>query len=119
MKRCAILCTLIALCASGCIRLTAGVYPESYKPQFRGWMNGYATHTEMRGYDGTILTFATFSDAERPGELLSLDLWPLAGIGIGPIGARVRVLPFGIGFGAIAYDPHPQPAVAKKAKKKK
>lgn len=115
MKRFIVLAAIMA-CTAGCIRFKAGVYPESYKPDFRGWINGYATHKEMRGYDGTILKLSTFDDTERPGELLSVDLWPLAGIGIGPLGARVRILPFGFGFGTIAYDPTPQPQTAPKKK---
>lgn len=109
---------LVLLCTTGCIRLTAGVYPESYKPQFRGWVRGYASHKEMRNYDGTILELSTFCDAERPGEIVSVDLWPLAGIGVGPLGMRLRLLPFGMGFGTIAYDPRPQPELVKKTKKR-
>ncbi len=71
----------------------------------------------MRGYDGTLLTLSTFSDDERPGELFAADLWPLAGIGIGPFGARVRLLPFGLGIGTVAYDPRPRPAAARTPKK--
>jgi len=108
---------LTCFLAGGCIRFRAGVYPESYKPAFRGWIKGYATHKEMRAYNGTIVSLSTFNDARRPGELLSVDLWPLAGAGIGPIGARLRILPFGIGLGMLADDPSPQAAAGKREKK--
>ncbi|MCX8044820.1 MAG: hypothetical protein N3B18_11945 [Desulfobacterota bacterium] len=115
-QNCAGMIILVA-CLSGCIRFTAGVHSESYTPRFRGWVKGYATHKAMTEYDGTILTIATFDDSQHPGELLSVDLWPLAGIGIGPLGARIRLLPFGLGFGTIAYDPNPQPLPVQKKKK--
>jgi len=73
----------------------------------------------MRNYDGVILKITTFNDTERPGEILFADLWPIAGIGIGPVGCRIRLLPFGLGFGTLAYDPRPTTAQAAKALKQK
>ena len=77
------------------------------------------SYKEMPKWDGTFLKIATFDDSERPGELLTLDIPFLAGVGIGPIGARIRILPFALGVGTIAYDPKPNYNKAEKKAHKK
>jgi hypothetical protein len=119
MKRIVLLLAGVLVLTSGCIRLKAGFYPESYKADFQGWFKGYASYKEMPKWDGTFLKIATFDDNERPGELLTLDIPFLAGIGIGPLGARIRILPFAIGVGTIAYDPKPHYDRAEKKELKK
>jgi len=117
-----IVCLLTAalvLTSVGCIRVKAGFYPESYKADFQGWFKGYASYKEMPAWDGTFLKIATFDDSERPGEFLTLDIPFLAGVGIGPIGVRIRILPFALGVGTIAYDPKPHYGRAEKKKVKK
>ena len=115
-----VFCLAVVLVLSGgCIRLKAGFYPESYKADFQGWFKGYASYKEMPKWDGALLKIATFDDSERPGELLTLDIPFLAGVGIGPIGARIRILPFALGVGTIAYDPKPHYDKAEKKAHKK
>ena len=116
MKQSIFLLAVLLILTSGCIRIKTGFYPESYKADFQGWFKGYASYKEMPKWDGTILKIATFDDDNRPGELLTLDIPFLAGIGIGPIGARVRILPFALGVGTIAYDPKPHDKADKKEK---
>jgi hypothetical protein len=119
MKHGVFLLAAVLLLSNGCIRLKAGFYPESYKADFQGWFKGYASYKEMPAWDGTFLKIATFDDNERPGELLTLDIPFLAGVGIGPLGARIRILPFALGVGTIAYDPKPQYDKAEKKTRKK
>jgi len=114
MKRTVFLLAAVLVLTSGCIRLKTGFYPESYKADFQGWFKGYASYKEMPTWDGTFLKIATFDDNERPGEMLTLDIPFLAGVGIGLLGARVRILPFALGVGTIAYDPKPHTKAEKK-----
>ena len=114
MKRTVFLLAAVLVLTSGCIRLKTGFYPESYKADFQGWFKGYASYKEMPTWDGTFLKIATFDDNERPGEILTLDIPFLAGVGIGLLGARVRILPFALGVGTIAYDPKPHTKAEKK-----
>jgi hypothetical protein len=119
MKSTVIVLAAVLVLTGGCIRLKAGFYPEAYKADFQGWFKGYASYKEMPKWDGTFLKIATFDDSERPGEMLTLDIPFLAGVGIGPIGARVRILPFALGVGTIAYDPKPHYEKAEKKELKK
>ncbi len=99
MKYCVFLLAAVIVLTSGCIRMKAGFYPESYKADFQGWFKGYASYKEMPKWDGTFLKIATFDDSERPGELLTLDIPFLAGVGIGPIGAQDSHSAFCLGRG--------------------
>jgi hypothetical protein len=114
MKQPIFLLALLLVLTSGCIRFKTGFYPESYKADFQGWFKCYGSYKEMPKWDGTILKIATFDEDTRPGELLTIDIPFLAGVGIGPIGARVRILPFALGVGTIAYDPKPHDKAVKK-----
>ena len=119
MKHIVLLLAAVIFLTSGCIHLKAGFYPESYKGGFQGWVKGYASYREMPKWDGTFLKIAIFDDSNRPGELLTLDIPFLAGMGIGPLGARIRILPFALGVGTIAYDPKPNHEKVEKKEPKK
>ncbi len=50
-------------------------------------------------YDGNILDASFLGTGERKGELVMVDLWPFVGVGVGLVGARIRILPLEIGLG--------------------
>ncbi len=75
----------------------------------------YAGYSGFDKWDGTIIKLGLFGGEGRSGEFFSLDIWPLGGVGLGVAGARVRVLPFEVGAGALLYHPRlpkkPQPEI--------
>jgi hypothetical protein len=73
-----------------------------------GLANGYATLSALHKYNGTILQFDLLSESLREGEIMSLDVWPLAGVSVGIVGARLRVLALEGGLGVIWYNPKPE-----------
>ena len=91
----------------GCLSLQLGT--DSNPPQLnaRGLVNGHFTATGFEPYDGKIMKAGIFGDADRPGELASLDVWPIGGLGVGFVGGRIRILPVEMGFGILGYDPKP------------
>ncbi|MBM4013579.1 MAG: hypothetical protein FJ293_01255 [Planctomycetes bacterium] len=69
----------------------------------------YATADAWRRWNGNVLEIGLF-DGERDGELLSIDLGPLAGIGIGVVGLRARLLMLEVGAATLCHDPLPLPS---------
>ncbi len=76
-------------------------------PQIRasGLGTAYVGYTGFDEWDGNIIKLGLFGGDGRAGEFFSLDIWPLGGVGLGVAGARVRVLPFEVGAGALLYHP--------------
>lgn len=107
---------LVAL-LGGCISLKVGTETPPACLEIEGLVDGYVSMSALHGYNGTILDFGLFTKSLRKGEILSLDVWPLAGIGVGVVGARVRVLPLEAGLGVLWYDPKPEPACPVKPNK--
>lgn len=54
-------------------------------------------------WSGTLLDVGRGSP--QRGEVVSVDLWPILGLGVGIAGVRLRVLPFEVGIGTLFYDP--------------
>ena len=100
----AVAVALGALLGPGCISMRVGGGDEFFR--MKGLANAYATLTEVK--EGPLLDFGLFTNT-RGGEIVSLELGPLAGVGIALLGARARVLPFEVGAGVLFYDPRPQP----------
>ena len=90
---------------TGCLSVQAG--SEQRGADVDGIVSGYVSADALRPYDGTILDFGLLKNTEQKGEILSFDLWPIGGFGIGLAGARVRLLPFEVGLGALFYHPDP------------
>lgn len=101
-----------ALLATGCVSLQVGTAPTPARLQVSGLASGYVSLAGLRPYDGTILDMGLFNMAERPGELVSLDLWPVFGFGVGVVGARAHLLMLDVGLGVLWYQPKPRLVVA-------
>lgn len=100
---------LAPLLTAGC-HIVMGTADGPKRLELTGAGTIYATHQAWRRWNGNVVEFGAFGGTERKGEFLSLDVWPLFGVGVGAIGARVRVLPIEIGFGTLFYEPLPLPA---------
>ena len=99
---------IIAVALTGCVSLEVGTETSPSRLEIKGLANGYASLNGLRAYDGKILRFGLLSKSEREAEVVSFDLWPLAGAGIGVVGARLRVLPLDMGVGALWYESDPR-----------
>ena len=102
---------LLSLCGllstSGCISFSIGTDRDPARVEVDGFADGYIRADALKPYDGTLLRFGLLTEAERHGEIFSLDVWPLFGVGIGLVGARVRILWVEAGLGNLFYRPRP------------
>jgi hypothetical protein len=103
--------TAVLAAASGC-SLKVGTRNGEHSNtalRMRGLVNGYVSVDALRPYDGNILELGVLGASTRHGEIVSVDVWPLVGIGVGVVGVRTRVLVFETGIGVLFYDPKPPP----------
>ena len=100
---------IAVLCASvtGCASVTVGTDKNPPQLKSQGALNGYMACNGFRPYDGKILEAGILSDTDRWGNLVSVDLWPIGGVGVSFIGAIIKLLPFEFGLGVLGYDPKP------------
>jgi hypothetical protein len=99
---------LLLLCfAPGCIGVSVGTDDEKFI-EYRGLGTAYAAMPGFDDYDGKIIRLGLFRRSSAGFELVSAEVWPLAKVGVGVAGARVRVLPFEVGAGILAYHPEPK-----------
>jgi hypothetical protein len=90
----------------GCVSLEVGT--ESTRPPTISTLaSAYVGLEGITPYDGTILRIGLWHMDARPGEIFSLDIWPLVGFGVGLVGVRAHVLPVDAGVGVIWYQPVP------------
>jgi hypothetical protein len=104
MKHLSTLLLAVLFLAPGCIsfRLSAESDPSI---RASGLGNAYAGYSGVDEWDGDIIKLGLLGGHGRDGEIFSLDIWPLGGVGIGLAGARVRILPIEFGAGALFYKP--------------
>ena len=98
----------LALCAAllpGCLSLSLRTEQHDPALAVSGIVDGYVTPDALGSYDGELLHAGLFGSSARKGEIASLDVWPLFGVGIGVVGARVRVLPIEAALGTLFYEP--------------
>ena len=107
-KACSVAGVLSAiLLFSGCVSLRVGSEPGAEASVGAGLVNGYVSVNAIRTYDGDILTMGILPGYGATGELASIDVWPLVGVGIGILGVRAHVLPLEAGVGVLFYHPRP------------
>lgn len=98
---------------SGCaIRLNKGDETPSF--EWAGLGSVYVGASGIRPYDdGTILR-ADVLKFDRGGEIATLEVWPVFGLGIGLLGARVQVLSVEAAAGVLLYHPEAREAYVTK-----
>lgn len=102
-----------ALLMTGCVSLQVGS-DELSPPSISTLASAYVGLSGIRPYDGKIVSIGLADMGTRPGEILSFDVWPLFGFGVGIVGARAHVLPVDVGVGALWYQPVPCAHLKKK-----
>ncbi len=91
---------------AGCLSVNVGTDCEgSSGVKVGGLVSGVVDLNGIAPYDGTLIRLGILTNTPRKGELVGLDIWPLAGVGIGFVGARVQLLPIQVGVGALCYEP--------------
>ena len=99
--------TALALAAtslSACSTLNVNLH--STPPEFpEATFDLHGTTEALGDYDGDIIDASFLGTGARKGELAMIDIWPFVGVGVGPLGARIRILPIEIGVGLGFYAP--------------
>ena len=89
---------------SSCVSLRLGA--DDRFLEMKGLLNVHGSIDGLNSWDGeTLLDFGLFTNTQGRAEIVSLELGPLAGVGVGIVGARARVLPLEIGVGTLFYNP--------------
>jgi hypothetical protein len=98
----------LAVCTSpGCTLLSGGVGPTPPQIYTDGLVNSSVALTGIGPYNNRFFHASVLSKNGRYGGIASLELWPLGGIGIGFVGARVKILPIEFALGVLGYDATP------------
>jgi hypothetical protein len=100
---------LLALPLAGCLSIKAGNGPGAALVRLDGPVQAHvAGGPPARG--SSYVNVGVLRGTQRDGELVSVDVWPLFGLGVGVVGARASILGLEIGVGSLFYDPQPPDA---------
>jgi hypothetical protein len=102
----AIALALLSLPLTGCIGVSVGTDNDEFF-RVRGLGTAYAALPGIDDYDGKILKVGLLTRSPGGGQLAGVELWPLFKVGVGLVGAQVRVLPLELGAGVLFYHPTP------------
>lgn len=98
---------LLCFLLSSCVAIEIGSDRDTLEA--RGVFRLYASVDGFHQWSGRLLDFGLFTSRGNRDEIVSLEVGPIASVGVGLVGARARVLPFEIGVGSLFYDPSPGP----------
>lgn len=99
------LSTLLLL--NSCIALSIGTERKPSRIEAKGLGSAYAAIPGIEPFEGNIAQIGLFQDSARDGEWASVDIWPIGGVGVGFVGARIKLFIFEIGAGVFGYQPEP------------
>lgn len=94
----------------GCVSIKAGNGPGASLVRMDGPINAHVA-AGPPARTGSLVNVGVLRNTARPGEVVSVDVWPLFGVGVGVVGVRASVLGLEVGIGSLFYDPQP-PAAA-------
>ncbi len=97
---------LLAFSLPSCIGVSVGTDDEEFF-RVRGLGTAYAALPGIDDYDGKIVKVGLLTRSPGGGQLAGVEIWPLLKVGVGFVGAQVRVLPLELGAGVLFYSPSP------------
>ena len=98
---------------SGCTSCEVKAAGEPACLETEGFASGYLALNGIRPYDKRLFYIGILKEWRDEFEVVTLDVWPLVGVGVGLAGVRVQVLPLEVAVGVLAY--HPKPRSSEKA----
>jgi len=100
------LCGALAVPLLGCVSIKAGNGPGTSLVRMDGPVNAHVS-AGPPSRTGSLVNVGVLRNTARKGEVVSVDVWPLFGVGVGVVGARASVLGLEVGVGSLLYDPQP------------
>lgn len=97
------LALLLSLTSCFSLRIGGGDHDDDGFFEIDGVADAYADTYSWSDYDGPPVDIGVLSF--NNGEVASVDLGPIFGVGVGLAGFRLRVFPFDVGLGTLFYDP--------------
>ncbi len=91
---------------AGCVSLEIGG-PGSALVRVDGPATAYLAVEIPEPSEEPPVQIGVLQGTRRKGEIVSIDVWPLFGVGIGAIGGRASVLGIEVGVGSLFYRPEP------------
>ena len=112
-------CLAGCLMLNGCVSVNVGKDEETTKESKpAGLFEAFCDLDGIHSYNGTFIEAGILSTRDRWGNIVSLEVWPIAGLGVSFIGLKAQLLPLQAGVGFFGYDPRCDPSVAKVSKTK-
>jgi hypothetical protein len=102
---------LLALPLAGCLSIKAGNGPGAAVVRMDGPVQAHVS-AGPPARSSSAVNVGVLRGTQRDGELVSVDVWPLFGVGVGILGARASILGLEVGVGTLFYDPQPPDADA-------
>lgn len=102
---------LLALPLAGCLSIKAGNGPGAAVVRMDGPVQAHVS-AGPPARSSSVVNVGVLRGTQRDGELASVDVWPLFGVGVGVLGARASILGLEVGVGTLFYDPQPPDADA-------
>ena len=100
----------------GCMSVKVGTDEETSGIMSAGLVESYLNFNGLHKYNGSFIEAGIFSGKDRWGEIVSLEVWPIASVGCSFIGFKAQLLPFETGVGVLGYDPRRDHSVKKDKK---
>ncbi len=97
---------VLLLMSSACgLKFGTDVEPPDFHMDKPG--NAYFKVSQIPDYNGTILGAHIFRSGQHTGEIASLWAWPVGGLDVGLLGARLKLFGMETGAGTLFFQPEP------------
>ncbi len=106
MRNCMLAAIIAGVLLTGCVSIEIGPEDSPMRLEWEGLGTAYAAMNGMPEWDGKVASAHLLRGDE--GELAAVEIWPVAEVAVGLLGAKIHLLPFEVGAGILAYEPEPE-----------
>ena len=99
---------LLTFNLTGCLSFSVGVEKNPPEIKSTGIVSTHLALDDIRPFNGKLIEGGVLSGGQRWGNLVSLDIWPVGGLGLGLLGVRMKLLFLEAGVGFFGYDAQPR-----------
>ena len=95
MRNCMLAAIIAGVLLTGCVSIEIGPEDSPMRLEWEGLGTAYAAMNGMPEWDGKVASAHLLRGDE--GELAAVEIWPVAEVAVGLLGAKIHLLPFEVG----------------------